>query len=231
MQRAWDEYDAYLFDIDGTLLNCTDAVHYFAFAEALGSLAGRPLNLDGITVHGNTDVGILRDALTLAGVSQDEWRPHLAATRDAMCRFVQQRTQDFAITLLKGVVPVLKHLHARGAKLGVATGNLEGIGRTKLQHIDLLRYFDFAAYSDDYEFRRDVFRSGVEKAREVAGAEAAICVFGDTPLDVQAARENGLDVIAVATGIFSYETLQFEQPDRCLRSMEDLLAKPVSTPA
>ena len=23
--RAWDEYDAYLFDIDGTLLHCTDA--------------------------------------------------------------------------------------------------------------------------------------------------------------------------------------------------------------
>jgi phosphoglycolate phosphatase-like HAD superfamily hydrolase len=223
LQRAWDEYDAYLFDIDGTLLNCTDAVHYFAFAEALGSLAGRPLNLDGITVHGNTDVGILRDALNLAGVPQEQWRPNLAATRDAMCRFVKERTQDLAITLLKGVVPVLKHLRARGAKLGVATGNLEGIGRTKLQHIDLLQYFDFGAYSDAYEFRSDVFRSGAEKARELAGGEAAICVFGDTPLDVQAARENRLDVIAVATGIFSYETLQAEAPDRCLHSLEELL--------
>ncbi len=38
--RRWDAYDAYLFDIDGTLMNCTDAVHYFAFCEALGGWRG-----------------------------------------------------------------------------------------------------------------------------------------------------------------------------------------------
>lgn len=224
MQKAWDEYDAYLFDIDGTLLNANDAVHYFAFCEALASLAGRPLNLDGISVHGNTDVGILRDALTRAEVPEAQWRPRIAETTQAMCRFVRDRTQDFSMTLLNGVVPVLTHLRARGAKLGVATGNLEGIGRTKLQHIGLLQYFDFGAYSDAYEYRRDVFRSGVAAARELVGEKAAVCVVGDTPLDVQAARDNGLDVIAVATGIFSYETLRAEQPDMCLHSLEELLA-------
>ena len=61
--RAWDEYDVYLFDIDGTLLECRDAVHYFAFCAVLDSLAGRPLTLEGVTAHGNTDIGILRDAL------------------------------------------------------------------------------------------------------------------------------------------------------------------------
>jgi FMN phosphatase YigB (HAD superfamily) len=54
--RKWDAYDAYLFDIDGTLLTCHDAVHYFAFCEALTALAGRELNLDGVVAHGNTDV-------------------------------------------------------------------------------------------------------------------------------------------------------------------------------
>ena len=223
MPRAWDEYDAYLFDIDGTLMNCTDAVHYFAFCESLTRLAGQPLNLDGINVHGNTDVGILRDALERAGVPTERWRPQLAATREAMCRFVQERSQDLAITLLNGVVPVLEHLRSRGAKLGVATGNLEGIGRTKLQHAGLLQYFDFGAYSDAYEFRRDVFGNGADQARELAGPTAAICVLGDTPLDVQAARDNGLDVIAVATGIYSFTALQAEGPDRCLHSMRDLL--------
>ncbi len=221
--RAWDEYDAYLFDIDGTLMNCTDAVHYFAFCEALGSLAGRPLNLDGISVHGNTDVGILRDALLLADIPQQQWRPGLAAAREGMCRFVQERTHDLCITVLGGAVEVLAHLRNGGAKLGVATGNLEGIGRTKLEHAGLSKYFNFGAFSDAYEFRRDVFRSGVDMARNLAGSGAAVCVFGDTPLDVQAARDNDLDVIAVATGIFSYETLQAERPDRCLHSLQDLL--------
>jgi phosphoglycolate phosphatase len=222
----WDAYDAYLFDIDGTLLQCTDAVHYFAFCEALTSLAERPLNLDGVTAHGNTDNGILRDALTLAGVAEEHWRLRLAEMREGMCRFVEQRRENLCVICLPGVREVLDHLHARGAVLGVATGNLERIGRLKLAGCGLLESFDFGAYSDAHEYRRDVFASAVARARELAGREASVCVFGDTPLDVQAARANRVDVIAVATGVFSFEELAAEAPDRCLRSLEELVVAP-----
>ncbi len=221
-ERRWDEYDAYLFDIDGTLMNCTDAVHYFAFCEALGSLAGRPLNLDGVTAHGNTDVGILRDALPLAGVKDEEWRPRLAETRAGMCRFVEERKGDLCATVLPEVPEVLRHLRDKGRVLGVATGNLAGIGRLKLAHCGLLEYFDFGGFSDEFEYRRDVFRGALEKARALAGDDAAVCVVGDTPEDIRAARANGLDVIAVATGIYSFEELSKEQPDWCIRSMSEL---------
>lgn len=222
-RRRWDEYDAYLFDIDGTLLHCADAVHYFAFCEALGRLAGRPLNLDGVTAHGNTDIGILRDALRLAGVSDEVWRPRVGETREAMCRFVEERRADLCTTVLPAVPEVLEHLRARGAVLGVATGNLEGIGKLKLEHCGLLEHFDFGGYSDAYEYRRDVFTGALRKAQTLAGAEAAVCVVGDTPEDVRAARANGLDVIAVATGIYSFEELRAEEPEWCLRDLAELL--------
>ena len=221
-ERLWDEYDAYLFDIDGTLMNCTDAVHYFAFCEALGSLAGRPLNLDGVIAHGNTDVGILRDALLLAGVKDEEWRPRLAETREGMCLFVEERKGDLCATVLPAVPEVLRHLRDKGRVLGVATGNLAGIGRLKLGHCGLLEYFDFGGFSDEFEYRRDVFRGALGKARALAGEGAAVCVVGDTPEDIRAARANGLDVIAVATGIYSFEELSKEQPDWCIRSMWEL---------
>ena len=225
--RAWDAYDAYLFDIDGTLLHCTDAVHYFAFCEALESLAGRPLNLDGVTAHGNTDIGILRDALKLANVPETHWRPKIGETQAAMCRFVDERQNDICVTVLPGVVAVLDHLRSRGAVLGVATGNLASIGELKLTHGGLLDRFDFGGYSDAYEFRHDVFKGALKKARALVGAEGSVCVFGDTPEDIRAARANGLDVIAVATGIFSFEELTAEMPDRCLRSLEELLGNGV----
>lgn len=53
--RDWDEYDAYLFDIDGTLIRCMDEVHHLAFCEALAYLADRSLGLEGVNMHGNTD--------------------------------------------------------------------------------------------------------------------------------------------------------------------------------
>lgn len=227
LPRAWNTYDVYLFDIDGTLLHCTDAVHYFAFCEALESLSGRPLNLDGVTAHGNTDTGILRDALALAKVPEAQWRPKIRETQAAICRFVKERKSDLCITVLPGVISVLDHLRSRGAVLGVATGNLTGIGELKLKHGGLLERFDFGGYSDAYEFRHDVFQGALEKARTMAGAEASVCVLGDTPEDIRAARANGLDVIAVATGIFSFEELTAERPDRCLRSLEELLENQV----
>ena len=223
MKRDWDEYDGYLFDIDGTLLHCTDAVHYFAFCDALESLAGRPLNLDGVTAHGNVDVGILRDALLLAGVGDEVWRPRLAEAQTRMADFVEKRKGELCATVLPGVPEVLTHLRARGAVLGVATGNLEAIGRLKLAHCGLLKMFAFGGYSDAYEYRREVFGGALAKARELTGADGAICVVGDTPEDVRAARANGLDVVAVATGIYSFEELLVEAPDRCLRSMQELL--------
>src|ERR1700692_3966052 len=66
----WRDFDAYLFDIDGTLLNSRDAVHYHAFLSALLHLSGRALNLEGVTVQGSTDPLILLDALVLAGLAE-----------------------------------------------------------------------------------------------------------------------------------------------------------------
>ena len=220
--RAWDAYDAYLFDIDGTLLTCHDAVHYFAFCSVLESLSGRPLNLDGVTAHGNTDLGILRDALRLALVPDEAWRGRLDEIRAAMCSHVEAHKNDLRITVMPAVTAILGHLLARGAVLGVATGNLEGIGTLKLQHCGLLRYFAVGGYSDAYEYRSDVFRAARDRAHAVAGKHASICVVGDTPADVDAARANGLDVIAVATGIYSFEQLATAGPDLCVHSLAEL---------
>lgn len=220
---AWDGYDAYLFDIDGTLLHCTDAVHYFAFLDALKTLSGgEALNLDRVVVHGNTDVGILRDALRAAGVAEAAWRPKLADACAGMCRWVGARQDELTVNVLPGVERMLAHLQAKGAVLGVATGNLEGIGRAKLARAGLLQMFSFAGYSDDYEYRRDVFAAALGKAESLAGTGARVCVVGDTPEDVRAARANGLDVIATATGIFPFEELLAESPTLCVHSLEDL---------
>lgn len=221
--RKWDTFDAYLFDIDGTLLQCSDAVHYFAFCHVLEQIAGKPLTLEGVTAHGNTDIGILRDAFVLAGVEESQWRPRLAEIREQMCDFVQHDAEQVCIRVMPQAHEVLRHLSRRGAKLGVATGNLKRIGEIKLRRASLLEYFDFAAWSDEFEYRVDVFSAAAAFARNTAGAEASLCVVGDTPADVAAAHANGLPVIAVATGIYSFEDLEAADPEHCIRSFAYLL--------
>lgn len=223
LARAWDAYDAYLFDIDGTLLNCTDAVHYFAFCDALSGVAGRPLNLDGVVCHGNTDEGILRDGWAANGVEEGVWRPRMAAVREQMGQHLEANQAELRIGVLPGVREVLQHLRGEGAWLSTATGNLARVGEVKLRAGGLRDFFQAGGWSDGCETRAEVFRRALAGVRAEKGSGAAVCVVGDTPADVQAAHANGLEVIAVATGIFSRETLAAEQPELCLGSLAELL--------
>lgn len=220
---AWDEFDAYIFDIDGTLLHCRDAVHYFAFCETLSEIAGRPLTLEGVTAHGNTDIGILRDALSLAGIADERWRPRLREIRAAMAERVRARSSELCVETLPHVRSVLEHLRSRGAIPGIATGNLRAIGETKLARAGLLDYFSFAAWSDDCEHRADIFRAAAANARLLAGAKASVCAVGDTPADIAAARANGIPILTVATGIYSAEQLRAGRPDWCVGCLTELV--------
>ena len=60
-------------------------------------------------------------------------------------------------------------------------------------------------------------------ARELAGPQATVCVVGDTPRDIDAARANSLPVIAVATGRYSYHELLEHHPDVCTSTLADLI--------
>lgn len=226
--RPWNGFDVYVFDIDGTLLHCRDAVHYYAFCGALASIAGRPLTLDGVVTHGNTDMGIVRDALLLAGVPEDAWRPRLSEIQRQMCERVAAHEEEMCVEVLSQVRETFEELRGRGALLGVATGNLESIGMTKLRRAGLLEFFSFAGWSDAFECRADVFREAVCRARAIAGQDAAICVVGDTPADVYAARENEISVIAVATGIHSRDELKAAGPDWCVSSLRELFPQPLA---
>lgn len=229
--RSWDEFDAYLFDIDGTLLVCNDAVHYHAFCHTLKMVAGIPITLEGVVAHGNTDIGILRDAFTLAGISEEVWRPRLAFIRQTMCSFVRSQQTELCTVVLPQVCEVLDHLRNQNAPIGIATGNLHDIGRMKLARAGLLEYFSFGGWSDACEYRSDVFRHAAKLAKTMTGEDASICVVGDTPADIRAARQNGLAVIAVATGVNSFAELCDEQPDWCIPSLGELLILNHALPA
>lgn len=224
---AWDGQSAYLFDIDGTLLRSRDRVHIDSVAIAVRSAMGIEVSLDGVPVQGSTDTAIVRDACRLAGISEEELEPQIAAIREAMCASVRQRRGELNLYLMPGVHQTLEHLARRGALLGVATGNLETIGWMKLETIGLREWFRFGGFSDHFPVRAELIAKAAEKARALAGADATVCVVGDTPRDIAAARANHLPVIAVATGHSKYEELLALEPEVCAASLAALLATQV----
>jgi phosphoglycolate phosphatase-like HAD superfamily hydrolase len=220
----WDSADAFLFDIDGTLLNSRDAVHYFAFRTAIREILGIETSIEGVPVHGNTDVGILRAVLHRAGLADAAIDRHMPRIVARMCAEVQQNREQLNSVLCPSIPELLKHLQGRGKLLGAASGNLETVGWLKLEKAGLRPMFTFASFSFPRELRAEIFQHGIDLARQRLGADASVTVVGDTPADIDAARKVEVPIIALATGIYSFAQLRAHSPDACFASGTDLLA-------
>jgi phosphoglycolate phosphatase len=221
----WQAADAYLFDIDGTLLNSRDAVHYFAFHHAVEQVFGLDFRIEGVPVHGNTDVGILRAYLEVAGIPEGEWRPKLPDVLQIMTEEVARNAADLRPELCPSIRELVELLSAEGKLLGVASGNLEPVGWAKLHASGLRDYFSLGAFSGDREKRDDIVALGVQKTRELRGSNALVYVVGDTPADIRSAHANHIPAIAVATGIYTFEELLGHGPEMCISCCRDLIQK------
>lgn len=219
----WRAADSYLFDIDGTLLNSRDAVHYQAFHRAVEHIFGLNLRLDGIPVHGNTDIGILRAYLEAAHVPESQWRPRVPEAMEFMSSEVERNVAQLRPEICPAIERVLDQLRSQDKLLGVASGNLEPIGWAKLEKSGLRDYFSFGAFSGERENRDDIIAHGVAQAKALRGPTTCVCVVGDTPADIASAHANKAPVIAVATGIYSFDELLQHQPEMCIACCEDLL--------
>ena len=224
----WDGQDAYLFDIDGTLLRSRDRVHFDSVAASVQRVTGFEITLAGILLHGSTDTAILREACRQAGIPAKVLEERYEAILEAMRNCVVERRHELDPIVMPGVNDVLHHLGRRGKLLGVASGNLEAIGWIKIEKAGLREWFRFGGFSDHFPIRAELIGHAARKARELTGGEARICVVGDTPRDIEAARANFLSVIAVATGKYSFDELQQYQPEACVSSLADLLAATTS---
>ena len=220
----WRAAEAYLFDIDGTLLNSRDAVHYWALHHAIEKIYGLKFDATGVPIHGNTDVGILRGFMEKTGVAAKDWLPQLGRVVDLISSEVESNAADLRPQLCPSIQDLIQDLHSRGKLLGVASGNLERVGWAKLKACGLKDYFSFGSFSDRNEKRDDIFSYAAAAARSMLHPDARVYVVGDTPADIASAHVNQLPVIAVATGIYEPHELATHSPEMCVPCCTDLLA-------
>jgi len=117
----WRDADAYLFDIDGTLMLCPDRTHRYALHRALLEVYGVETTIDGIPYHGKTDPGILRAALERAGIANEVIDRQMPAALEVVRQDASEKADRFRPNVLPGIRDVLNTL--RGWK---TPGNLLG---------------------------------------------------------------------------------------------------------
>ena len=214
--------DAYVFDIDGTLLVVQDLVHWSALRQAMLEAYNVDTTIEGIPYHGMTDLSILRAALLRAGVGEDSFISALPRALDVVCREVELNRQNIRPQVCPGIPELLAQLQHQGKLLGVASGNLETVGWHKIDAAALRPFFSFGFFSDQSETRAAIFQKAIDHIAAVRGPDARACFIGDTPSDIQAAKSVGALIVSVASGTFSAEELVAHSPDLCLTTCGEL---------
>ena len=215
-----------LFDIDGTLLKPGDTAHQQALIDAVRAVYQIEASLDGVPLGGMLDSQIVRLALEKHDVPTSDIRAGLTEAMEQMGRrYVELLDGDERRSwLLPGVEELVARMELEFL-LSVLTGNASGVARAKLAAAGIDRYFPFGAYGDSADHRHELVPVAIGHAERATGdapRPSDVLIVGDTPRDIEAARESGARVLAVATGRYSVDVLAEHQPDILLPDLGDV---------
>ena len=214
----------FLFDIDGTLVNLR-SIWEEMYMSLYKDVAGF----------------VLSDAELLSKFGPPEYEGHktlLEGRRlyspklvedlvvETEKRMVQRLGEpDIPRYVIPHVRECLDRLRGEGENsIGIVTGNMQTIAEAILQGVGLREYFSVVGCSDELTTRRAEIVQKAMSAFNVLGNRfdsQNVYVIGDTPKDIEGARDCGYVSVAVATGHYSFEELARDIPDYVLPDLRE----------
>jgi HAD superfamily hydrolase (TIGR01509 family) len=181
---------AYIFDLDGTLLDSTGVWEQID----VDFLYRRKIPVPPDYAPAVAPMSFKEAAeYTIA-------RFHLPDAADALCREwfdMAVYAYGHAVTLKPHVREYLAALKARGKKLAVATSSVSQLYEAALRNLDILNFFDAICSADEVgcgKSRPDIFVLAAKKL-DVAPSDCA--VFEDVLQAVQSAKSAGMTVYGI----------------------------------
>ncbi len=182
-----------IFDMDGVLVN-NSAVHTEAFLIfcARHGIDIRPEELQGYFGKGNDEIlpGVMkRNDMTSEEIAR------YADEKEAIYREI------FAdrIVLVKGLLPLLEQLKARGVKLAVGSSGPTANVNLVLEKTGIARFFDAVADGDMIRRAKPDPEVFLLAARKLNSRPEECLVFEDSFSGRDAARAAGMNVVGLAT--------------------------------
>ncbi|HKU72724.1 MAG TPA: HAD hydrolase-like protein [Pyrinomonadaceae bacterium] len=219
-----------LWDIDGTLIRSVRTGGYKEYTiPVLEEIFGTSGRLAEMRVSGMTDLQIVYEALSDAGISREEI---LARAEVLVSRLTEEARKVTGngvrfFEVLPGVRETLQALadHPR-YESALVTGNIKPMAYLKMELVGLEQFFTLpGAFGDESHNRRDLPARAAERIREHLQMDLApeqFIVIGDTPNDIDCAQHFGARAVAVGTGRFySQEEIIACEPDALLPDLSD----------
>ena len=213
--------DAVIFDLDGTLIDSIDI--YFTIVEN----ALQKLHMPAVS----------RNQILAAAESEDfKWElvlPQEALNlkekiiEDAWAVINEIAPQMFAdnLDLIHGADHIVEDMASKGLKIGLVTSTQRRYLKIKMQPLEnsgVAALFDVIITSDDVEKRKPDPDPLIACAQQL-DLQPINCVYvGDTATDIKAGKAACMRTVGVLTGFDDYESLNRENPDAIIDSVQKL---------
>ena len=204
-----------IFDLDGTLLDTI---------EDLGTASNYAMEQCGFPTHpldkyrqkvGHGIRNLIINALP-QGQSDETVDKALAIFVDYYISHIDVHTKPYA-----GIPELLRDLQAAGTKVAIAsnkfqrgTEKLAGKFFPDIRFCALFGNREGAPLKPSPEIVREAMRLG--------GVTDSVAMVGDSPTDINTAKNAGIPAIAVSWGFRGRDVLSAEQPDYLIDNIEDL---------
>ncbi len=208
-------YKAFLFDMDGTLVDTFDLI-YKSFNAALKQNRKRMLTkqeFDKKLFGKPVDSTISR----LLGVATGE--EHKKLLKDFERYWLRNLRE---VKVFKNVPLTLKRLKRKGCKLGVVSTSPRDVVYETLQQTGIYHYFDVLIGEEDAKNKKP-HHEPVTNALHVLRTEPSEAVFvGDTIYDIMAGRAAGCHTVFMLNK-YNSDVLKVEKPERVIQDISELL--------
>jgi len=211
------------FDIDGTLLHTR--VGHGAFRDAWKDVYGWEVSMESVVFAGNTDLRVLMQLSEEHDADPEAVLGEQHAFFRRMAEFLDEGLKQAPPTVVPGA-PELVHrlVDMPSLMLGLLTGNARDCAFIKLRHVELHTAFEDGGFGDDHADRNVLAQTARERMQASLPADTELrpgWVIGDTPRDVQAAKQIGAHCLGVASGAFTADDLRSEGAEEVVSDLSE----------
>jgi phosphoglycolate phosphatase len=201
-----------LLDLDGTLVDAFTTIHR-CYVHTLPQF-GRPV----------PTLAEVRAAVG-GGLAQAMGRflpPELVPAAMAIHLAYSQKILLEDVTLLPGALDLVQTLHGRGCTLAVFTNKHGDSSRRICAHLGLTPFLSGIYGAGDTPWLKPEPELAAHVLKELHADPATTVLIGDSPFDVQAARNGGFACWTVTTGTHDADQLAEAKADQIFPSLPEL---------
>ena len=216
-----------LFDVDLTLVTLTDC-NLLALNSAFEQVHGIPNAFEGVVFGGGLDLPLMTEMYKKWGITKADPHapPDLSAFKPVYFDHLAKRLDSWTDGYMcPGAWDLLEALSKEpGVQLGLETGNFREAAFLKLRKFGLDVFFQEGGFGGDWMTRTEVVADAIAKCQSLSGVvhdRTQIFLVGDSPSDIEAGQANGINTLAVATGLRNAEALQALHPTYVFQDLSD----------